>query len=323
MGTTELVQALMSPIEKLIDAVSGAIGKAYEPRHIKRLADAKTYELTQIADTVRNNSDVPIVYNSEGISIDTSNFEEIAKRASSRLAYQEITKQQNIEAVANMAYEELEHVATVSEEPVSPDWMFYLFNSVENISNEDLQKIWGRILAGEIKSPGTYSYRTLERLKNMTQQEAEHFQLVAALALQCGNEMRFILRDEELLNKQQVYFNHLLELEECGLMTAQLLSLSMEVSASKKEGLYNSQIVGVVKGKEPDREKITLYVYAFTASGAQLINAIAPQANREYILDCLALIRKEHENLLVTAHNINSIDGNNIDYDETDILPSE
>ena len=186
MGTTEIVQALVSPAEKLIEAVSGAIGKAYEPKHIRKMADAKAYELKVISDTVRNNSDVPIVYDSAGVSIDTSNFEEIAKRASSRLAYQEITKQQNIEAVADNAYEELENVENVSSEPVNPDWMFRFFNSVENISNKDMQKIWGHILAGEIKQPNTYSFRTLEKLKNMTQQEAKDFQMVSSLALQNG-----------------------------------------------------------------------------------------------------------------------------------------
>lgn len=35
MGSLEVVQALVSPAEKLIEAVSGAIGKAYEPHHIK------------------------------------------------------------------------------------------------------------------------------------------------------------------------------------------------------------------------------------------------------------------------------------------------
>ena len=129
MGTTEIVQALVSPAEKLIEAVSGAIGKAYEPKHIRKMADAKAYELKVISDTVRNNSDVPIVYDSAGVSIDTSNFEEIAKRASSRLAYQEITKQQNIEAVVDNTYEELEHAENVSSESVNSDWMFRFLNS--------------------------------------------------------------------------------------------------------------------------------------------------------------------------------------------------
>lgn len=230
MGATEIVQALVSPAEKLIDAVSGAIGKAYEPKHIRKMADAKAYELKVISETVRNNSDVPIVYDSTGVSIDTSDYEEIAKRASSRLAYQEIAKQQNIEAVVDNAYEELEKVEGVSSEPVNPDWMLRFFNSVEDISDEGMQKIWSHILAGEIKKPNSYSYRTLEKLKNMTQQEAEHFQIVSSLALQNGN-VKFILEDKELMNKYDVYFTYLLELEECGLMSAQTLSLNLEASS--------------------------------------------------------------------------------------------
>ena len=34
MGVTEIVTAAVQPENKLIDAVTGAIGKAYEPKHI-------------------------------------------------------------------------------------------------------------------------------------------------------------------------------------------------------------------------------------------------------------------------------------------------
>ena len=243
MGTTEMVQALVSPAEKLIEAVSGAIGKVYEPKHIRNMADAKAYELQVISDTVRNNSDVPIVYGSTGVSIDTRDFEQIAKRASVRLTHQEITKQQNIEAVVDNAYEELENVENVSSKPVKPDWMFRFFNSVENISDKDMQTIWGHILAGEIKQPDTYSFRTLEKLKNMTQKEAKDFQMVSSLALQTGGR-KFILGEDSILNKHGVYFSHILELEECGLMMTQ--SLSLEIAASAKEPviIYNSGLLG-------------------------------------------------------------------------------
>lgn len=50
MGATEIVQAVVSPAEKLIEAVSGAIGKAYEPRHVRKMAEAKAYELTLDAE---------------------------------------------------------------------------------------------------------------------------------------------------------------------------------------------------------------------------------------------------------------------------------
>lgn len=322
MNASDVVQAIVSPVEKLIDAVSGAIGKAYEPRHIRKLAEARTHEISMIAEAVRNNSDVPIVYDSKGVSIDTSNFEEIAKRASRRLAYQEIAKQQNIEAVVDIAYKELENTETVSNEPVNRDWMLRFFNSVEDISNEDMQRIWGRILAGEIKEPNTFSYRTLEKLKNMTQQEAKCFQLVSSLALYGGGKC-FILCDDEIMNRHNVRFVNILELEECGLMSAQTLSFTLNSSVNEARGIYNSQIIGMICGKEDKMNELVIPCYVFTESGSQLMKVINPQVNQQYILDCLEAIRKEHKDFTVTAHNIKSISDNGIEYDDTNILPSE
>ncbi len=320
MGTTEMVQAFVSPAEKLIEAVSGAIGKVYEPKHIRNMADAKAYELQVISDTVRNNSDVPIVYGSTGVSIDTSDFEQIAKRASVRLTHQEITKQQNIEAVVDNAYEELENVENVSSKSVNPDWMFRFFNSVENISDKDMQTIWGHILAGEIKQPDTYSFRTLEKLKNMTQKEAKDFQMVSSLALQTGGR-KFILGEDSILNKHGVYFSHILELEECGLMMTQSLSLEIAASAKEPDIIYNSGLLGSIFGKEDQKQTFRMSVYVFTESGSQLIEAIHPEINSQYFIDCMKSIQDNHNNFTVTAHNIISISPEGqISYNKEDVL---
>ena len=320
MGTTEMVQALVSPAEKLIEAVSGAIGKVYEPKHIRNMADAKAYELQVISDTVRNNSDVPIVYGSTGVSIDTSDFEQIVKRASVWLTHQEITKQQNIEAVVDNAYEELENVENVSSKPVNPDWMFRFFNSVENISDKDMQTIWGHILAGEIKQPDTYSFRTLEKLKNMTQKEAKDFQMVSSLALQTGGR-KYILGEDSILNKHGVYFSHILELEECGLMMTQSLSLEIAASAKEPDIIYNSGLLGSIFGKEDQKQTFRMSVYVFTESGSQLIEAIHPEINSQYFIDCMKSIQDNHNNFTVTAHNIISISPEGqISYNKEDVL---
>lgn len=317
MGATEIVQAVVSPAEKLIEAVSGAIGKAYEPRHVRKMAEAKAYELKLIADTVRNNSDVPIVYDSTGVSIDTSNYEEIAKRASYRLAFQEITKQQNIEAVVDRAYDELSGEKSANSEPVSQDWMSRFFNSVEDISNEKMQEIWGHILAGEIRSPNTYTYRTLECLRNITQQEAEVFLRVTALALR-SSETYFIMTDNDLLNKYNVYFSDVLKLEECGLMTAQTLSFTLATS-TEQSLIFNSKYIGLIREEKPNAQEIKLFIFAFTGSGIQLMNAIQPECIEQYLFDCLQFIADKHKDFSITAHKINSIsDDGSINYN-TDI----
>lgn len=323
MGTTEIVQALVSPTVKLIEAVSGAIGKAYEPRHVRKMAEAKAYELKLITDTVRNNSDVPIVYDPTGVTIDTSNYEEIAKRASCRLAFQEITKQQNIESIADKAYEELEAANDVNSEPVSQDWMTRFFNSAEDISDEKMQKIWAHILAGEIKTPNTYSYRTIEKLRNMTSKEAELFQKVSGLSMKSA-DIYFILNDNSTLNKHNVYFKELLKLEECGLLSVQSLSLNLEVSKEKPDYIITNSYIGIIRGKEKGKkQRLNISVFVFTESGKQLIKAIHPKANEQYFIDCLQLIREEKKDFLVTAHKINYFDDEGIDYNTEDILPAK
>lgn len=324
MCGTEIAKAFVSPAKKLINEVSGAIGKIYEPKHTKRMADAKAYEIEVISKAVRDNSDIPIVYNQTGVSIDTRNYEEIAKRASSRLAYQEIKKQQNIENVVYNAYEELKNVEKVSNEPVNPDWMTRFFNSVEDISDEKMQKIWGRILSGEVKKPSSYSYRTLERLKNMTQKEAEHFQLLSSLALQYGGRS-FILSDDELMNKYNVQFKYILELEECGLINTQVLNLNGNLSNEQKAIINNSKIVGIIKGKEKDLKKFSINIHIFTDSGCQLLKVVQPEENSNYILDCLKLIKERNQNFDIKAYYIDKIyDNGNIKYNsEKELLMSE
>ena len=71
----------------------------------------------------------------------------------------------------------------MSSDNVDEDWITRFFNIVEDISNEQMQNLWGRILSGEIKQPSTYFLRTLEILRNISPSEAEIFRKVAELAL--------------------------------------------------------------------------------------------------------------------------------------------
>lgn len=57
------------------------------------------------------------------------------------------------------------------EEPFDFDWFVRFFDAVANISNEDMQKLWGKVLAGEIKKQGAFSLRTVEALRNMTRRD--------------------------------------------------------------------------------------------------------------------------------------------------------
>lgn len=60
----------------------------------------------------------------------------------------------------------------VSDDPVHPDWTARFFTAAQDVSDQDLQKLWGRLLAGEVTKPGSVPLRTIELLRNLTKREA-------------------------------------------------------------------------------------------------------------------------------------------------------
>lgn len=68
----------------------------------------------------------------------------------------------------------------VSDDPVDADWVARFFGAAQDVSNRQLQELWGSLLAGEVSRPGSVPLRTLEILKNLTADEAMSLQQLAA-----------------------------------------------------------------------------------------------------------------------------------------------
>ena len=73
--------------------------------------------------------------------------------------------------------------------------MTRFINSVEDISSENMQKLWGKILAGEILEPSTFSYKTLECMRNLSKKDAELFERLCKTVI----EDSFIISDLNIL----------------------------------------------------------------------------------------------------------------------------
>ena len=69
-----------------------------------------------------------------------------------RIEFQERKRLANIENVVREAANTLVNKKVADHEP-DPDWTARFFNSVQDISSEDMQKIWAKILAGEVERP--------------------------------------------------------------------------------------------------------------------------------------------------------------------------
>ena len=154
-----------------------------KPYLIRKTADAKAYEINKIAEAIKENQDdlKTIGFNEEKLSLmsldhdSLRNNHSLEHRTQQRVEYKEQKRQKNIEAVTQKAAEELESETFVSEEPVDEDWTTRFFDYAENISSEEMQALWGKILSGEVKKPKSYSLRTLDLLRNLSTEEAEAF----------------------------------------------------------------------------------------------------------------------------------------------------
>lgn len=316
----EIVKALVSPTMKLMDMIGGAIGTAYEPRHKRKMADATAYEINAIGEAMRNAADLPIVYNQDGVAINSEDFNRLMQRAGTRLVLQETIKQHNIESVVDNAYEILEKEEHCSEEPVEQGWINRFFDSVADVSDEDLQKLWGKVLAGEIMHPQTYSLRTLEKLKNLSQQDAKLFEKVAPFVAHFAGNL-FVTSKIELLKKYGIAYDYILLLDECGLInSAGLVTFNPTLSVNDFAHIYNKSKVLLLKGLKQSQMPVSIGVFELTRAGKELYAILDCSSNDQYICDLAQEIEKNNTgNVSITLHQITTY-GNEGGFYNTTVL---
>ena len=271
------------PLSKLVDAVSQGIGTLYEPTRIRRKARAQAD-----ASLIKAEADIK--------------KKEILRRAANRMAFQEVSRQENIEHIIEIAADNLPD--TVSDEPVDQDWVSRFFDECKDVSNEELQNIWGRLLAGEVANPKSCSRKTLAILKDLSQQDAELFtDFCSYIWVRVGEFF-----DENLLHHEQYYFmpidqlalerllerciltyGECLHLESLGLIhCTKDISIHLTVHDILKysnlyhaipEGWYDYYI-----GRDIDWGEIECFV--LTKAGIELLSVAKVEPNWDFYFDC-------------------------------------
>ena len=306
--TLEIIKALSEPTVKLMDMVGSAIGTAYEPRHKRKMADATAYEISVIGDAMRNAADLPVLYNQEGVVINSDDFNRLMQRAGTRLALQETIKQHNIESVIDNAYEVLEKEDVCSEEPVEQGWINRFFNSVADVSDEDLQNLWGKVLAGEIKQPHSYSLRTLETLKNLSKYEAQLFQKILPLVVECDGES-FVTSKSSIYSKYGITYDDIMRLDECGLIISDGM-ISTTVKLSQDSVIIHNKNYALVTEGINRETSFTIGVHCLTIAGREILSVLEYESDNKFFVDFAEYCFKENRYSKMKIRKIKSINDN-------------
>lgn len=163
-------------------------------------------------------------------------FREVADRllasASGYMTYTEFYKAANFLHVAELADQVFKHDyqnKADENQKYDFDWYMRFYDIVGNISDEEMQVLWARILAGEIHRKGTYSLQLLDILKNFTQKQAELFNRVCSHCFISGDNV-YIPNDNEYLQFANITYRDILDLDALGLINSSgTTSLSVKV----------------------------------------------------------------------------------------------
>ena len=146
-----------------------------------------------------------------------------------RIRFQEQKRQSNIESVVQQAASELGD-KEVQDHQVDHDWTARFFSDVQDVSSEQMQTLWAKILAGEVTDPGSTSIRTLSVLRNLNQDVAGLFARLCCLCVSLRNEEPKILDtrvpflgnygEGNVLRQYGIDYGSLNLLNECGLIVS-------------------------------------------------------------------------------------------------------
>lgn len=287
---------------KLIDTVSRGIGTAYEPVHKKRMAEASAKEIEIINKAIDRTTGLPIEYKNGKITINSGYDEKLLERTFNRLFQQEIVKQKNIDAIVEQAVIELSNVKEekeISTKKVDTDWASRFMNSIEHVSDPEMQEIWGKILAGETKQPDTYNFRTLNVLKDISTREAKTFEKISQFILNSPPNNHFIIQSNTVEKKYNIDYGDLLLLEECGLINSSLVNFRINLTKDRDSFIYNSNILFSMidlsqNNKKEETRKINLNVYKVTQAGIELLRVLNLKNNDDYVKDIFKEIKEEY-----------------------------
>lgn len=193
---------LSKPADTLVTKIANAFGRHFDPRQAIRMAEAEVQ-----ADRIRK-------VGAAETDIEVATLKE---RAAARFANEEMTKQLNMEGIIEKAIPHLNDDADPEE--MENDWIMNFFDKGRMVSDDDMQELWARILAGEANNPGSFSRRTVNLVADLDKRDAAMFRNLCGFVWHIGDPTSLVLdARHEIYNRNGINFGSIVQLEALGLI---------------------------------------------------------------------------------------------------------
>ena len=198
---------------------------------------------------------------------------------------QEIVAQQlNMDKVIVRAANELNSEENVSSESVDEDWLANFFEYAKLASGDYAQILWGKILAGEVKSPGAFSLRTVHTLRLMSKRHAQIFSTLANILLQGDSKYFFFLIDVSYLKSIGIKEEDLIELKELGLIEQKQNFQKPHLLITDKNATftyYDKKVFLFERAVDMETALSNIHFFTVTKLGMEFLRLVPPAELRE------------------------------------------
>ena len=116
---------------------------------------------------------------------------EYARVAVQKFGHRVLREQVNLDMISQKAATEIRNASDCNDQleldesgnSISDDWLNAFETEARQKSTEEMQVFFGKVLAGEIREPGSYSTRTVKILASLDQNVANHFARLCSMCI--------------------------------------------------------------------------------------------------------------------------------------------
>lgn len=279
-GWVAVAGALSKPVTTLIEKIAAGTGVLYEPTRIVRRAKADRLAARISAESRFEISD-------------------LEHRALERFVRSETRKQVIIEDITDKAIRELPETANV--DALEEDWVAHFFRQCEMVSDEQMQTLWARLLAGEATNPGSYSKRTVDFVASMDRRDAEIFSRLRQFSWHVGSRIQPIIFDatDPVVVNAGVSYVDLMHLTSIGLLNMEAIGgYQLNVTIGRAGAIYHDVLTYIEPSVAGEKISIPLGMIALSQIGQELAKICDFKPN----FDAYDLaVRHWHENGFVVS----------------------
>lgn len=229
----------------------------------------------------------------------------------SRIVGKEIVRQENIDRVVSIALENLGKAKAISDKKVETDWLTRFFDIVEDISDDELRNVWGKVLSQEIQTPGSFSLRTLSTIRNLAKNEAELFASLGNNVFSSANT-KFFLKSKNSILGSNVQYDAITLLMECGLIKENDdLAFSYRATPDEKTKFaFTYQDLAVIIELDKGDYEINVDIYELTRVGSEIYKILNVEKDMSLLEKAASIIKKP--NVSFAYSKLIGVSGNTI-----------